>query len=275
MTSYYDVLGVSADATPDQIKQAYRKLASVHHPDRGGDTAKFQEIQEAYATLTDPEKRRQYDTGGADQIHSAHTAEDLFRHFGFAGFDDIFRQMHQQAQPRRNRDLKILVPIELTETLRDTEKTISVKTTQNTRETVVVKIPRGISSGARIRYPGLGDNFVASLPRGDLYIEIVVQPHDKFQVQGRDLEMLVGIDCFDAILGCERQIVNLEGKTLSIKIPPGTQHNTVLALRGQGLYEINSDDRGTLRVRIQVEIPRQLSEDQLELISKIKQGSVS
>ena len=137
--THYSTLGVSETATPDEIKKAYRSLASKHHPDKGGDTQKFQEIQAAYAVLEDANKRAQYDaerTGqGRNQFtwntHSDVDINDLFRHFNFGG--DPFAQFRQHQQPRRNKDLRIDISIPLVQTLQDNVKTISVQTTNGNR----------------------------------------------------------------------------------------------------------------------------------------------
>jgi curved DNA-binding protein len=268
MANYYEALGVATDASSEEIKKAYRKLASQHHPDRGGDTAKFQEIQAAYDVLGSAEKRQQYDLAqqGAGSPHTSG--------FGFGGFQDFaefFRHAHQQANPRRNRDLRIKITIDLVETLVETEKTISVKTTQNTRDTVVVKLPAGITAGSQVKYSGLGDNFFENLPRGDLYVLIDIKQHEDFQVLGDDLETLVKISCFEAIMGCERIITSLEKTQLSVKIPSGTQPGSILLLKHQGLVNHRTKQRGALRVKIRVEIPRTLSDQQLDLIKQITQ----
>jgi DnaJ-class molecular chaperone len=276
MSNYYEILGVDKTASSDEIKKAYRKLAAIHHPDRaGGDTAKFQELQAAYDTLSNPEKRQQYDQAGQQKSgHNVHP-DDFFRNFGFGQFTDIhdfFHQVHRaQNQPRKNRDLKIKIAINLAETLEETEKTISVKTTQNTRDTVVVKIPPGITAGSVIKYPGLGDNFFESLPRGDLYVYIDILQHQDFQVQGLDLETTIKINCFEAIIGCEKQLKNLEGKLISVKIPSGTQPGSVLLLRNQGLIKHGTTERGAIRARVQVEIPQAISDEHLEIIKQLNQ----
>jgi DnaJ-class molecular chaperone len=272
MPNYYDTLGVQVSVSADEIKKAYRKLASQHHPDRGGDTAKFQEIQAAYDVLGSAEKRQQYDLS----LSNAGRQQAGGFGFGFGGFQDFsdfFRQAHQQAQaqPRRNRDLRIKIIIELAETLVETEKTISVKTTQNTRDTVVVKLPAGITAGSVVKYSGLGDNFFENLPRGDLYVYIDIKQHADFQVLGADLETHVRISCFEAILGCEKIITSLENTQLCVKIPSGTQPNSVLVLKNQGLVVHGSEFRGALRVKVQVEIPRSLSDQQLEQIKQLTQ----
>lgn len=272
MPNHYETLGLNSSASADDIKKAYRKLASQHHPDRGGVTEKFQEIQAAYDVLSSAEKRQQYDLGLAGARQFSNPGLDGFG--DFTGFSDFFRQafqQHAQHQPRRNQDLKIRLVLDLAETLKETEKTLSVKTTRNTRDTVVIKLPAGITPNSVVKYPGLGDNFFESLPRGDLYVYIDINPDQNFQVLGADLETRLEISCFEAILGTERIIRSLENTQLLVKIPPGTQPGQILVLRNQGLVQHQTQQRGNLRVRIQVKIPSNLSEQQLEIINQLKQ----
>jgi DnaJ-class molecular chaperone len=271
MPNYYDILGVAATASPDEIKKAYRKLASQHHPDRaGGDTEKFQEIQAAYDVLSSPEKRQRHDLERSGMGNPGPGS------FGFQDLGDFFRQaFHQHQQPRRNRDLRIRIALDLAETLVETEKTVSVKTTRNTRDTVLVKLPAGITANSIVKYPGLGDNFFESLPRGDLYVYIDLRPHENFSVHGADLETQISIGCFDAILGTEKIITALDGIRLSVKIPSGTQPGTALLLKNQGLVIHNTEQRGNLKIRVQVQIPELLSESQLEIIKQLRQETTT
>lgn len=270
---YYSVLGVSRDASPDDIKKAYRRLASKHHPDKGGDNAKFQEIQVAYDTLSNPQKRQQYDnpqaqgfrfnvnTGNMDDVFG-----EMFRQFGFNPFHPGGRQ-----PPQRNRDTRIDIQITLEETLTDQTKIIAVKNAQGERETIDVNIPRGISSGTTIKYPGLGDNSIAGLPRGDLYATIHVGPAPGFHAQGLDLYKEINVDVFDAILGTDVEVKTLDGKTFNVKIPAGTQPGTKLKIPGEGLYAFRNDIRGHLFLIIAVKVPTGLSEHQLLLIRSAKE----
>ena len=183
MANAYETLGVPTGASEDEIKKAYRKLASQHHPDKGGDTAKFQEIQNAYETLSDPQKRAQHDNPNP----FGHQGGDSHFEFHFGGGDphDIFQQFfqhgfgghnpfQQRQQPRRNKDLRINLTINLQETLAEQKKTVSVQTTKGDRFNVDVNIPRGVSNGTTIKYTQMGDNMFDSLTRGDLYVIITV-----------------------------------------------------------------------------------------------------
>lgn len=271
--SHYDTLGVAKTATPDEIKKAYRKLASQHHPDKGGDTAMFQQVEEAYRILSDPRQRQQYDMeqqGGARSFRfsgggSDFDINDLFGQFGFGGASPF-----GQRQPRRNKDLRIELVVELQDTLQEHTKTVSVQTTNGQRQTLEVTIPRGISPGASMKYPGLGDNFFTSLPRGDLYVNFHVVPNPQFQVYDIDIITKIEINCFDAITGGETEVTGLDGKTFLITIPPGTQPGTKLRIKGEGLYVLNQNHRGNLIVEIRISIPTNLTQSQIDLVKAIQ-----
>lgn len=260
MSDAYTILGVARGATEDEIKRAYRKLAGQHHPDKGGDTAKFQEIQSAYETLSDPVKRQQHDNPNPFNDQFSNSGFEF--HFdGAAG--DIFQQFFRQGNPfhtqqrqqqRRNKDLRINLAIDLTSTLEEQTRTVSVQTTKGDRFTVDVTIPRGITHGTTIKYGQMGDNFFESLTRGDLYVIINILPHETFEVYGVNVISNVNINCIEAMLGTDKDVVGLDGKTFRVKIPQGCQHQTKFGLQGQGLYQMNTNNRGDLIVNVNVEI---------------------
>ena len=280
--THYTTLGISEDADQDTIKKAYRKLASQHHPDKGGDTAKFQQIEEAYRVLSDEPQRAQYDDerrnpGGFRFNMNGHefggmppNMHDLFRNFGFDfGGGNPFGGFHQH-QPRRNRDLQVRVPIKLASTVADQTMTISVQTTKNTRENVEITIPRGAQNGTQIKYPGLGDNFFDTLPRGDLYVQVIMEPHPNYEVHDLDIVTSHTIDCFTAMIGGNISVTNFDGTVLTVGVPPGTQPGQMLRLSNHGLWQVHSLTRGNLIVKIHVTIPKTLTPEQLELATKFK-----
>lgn len=262
---HYQTLGVSRTASPEEIKRAYRKLASQHHPDKGGDTAMFQKVEEAYRVLSDPQQRSAYDNPQPQGFHFD---------FGNQNFDDIFAQFGFgpgfRQQSRRNRDIRTNIVLSLQETLSEQNKLISVKATNGDRQTVNVTIPRGVTHGAQIKYAGLGDNMFTNLPRGDLYVQIEVMPNPKFKTSGLDLLTEIEIDCFEAILGCERTVVGLDNRMFTVKIPAGCQPGTKLKLVGEGLYGFQVDIKGSLFVVVNVTVPRNLTEQQIQLIQNVQ-----
>ena len=274
--THYATLGVNETATQDEIKRAYRSLASKHHPDKGGDTARFQSIQAAYAAIETPEKRAQYDAErnnpGRGQFgwtthHSDVDINDLFRHFNFGG--DPFAQFRQQQQPKRNKDLRIDISIPLVLTLQDNVKTISVQTTNGLRETVEVRIPRGITHGTVIKYNGLGDNLFTTIERGDLHVHVNVHNAENFVANGIDLYTKISVNCLLAITGGETLITTLDNKTFSLSIPAGSQPGVKFRISNQGLYQLNTETRGHLYVEMLVTVPTDLSTEQLEMVRSL------
>jgi DnaJ-class molecular chaperone len=280
MTDAYSTLGVQRGATDEEIKKAYRKLAAKHHPDKeGGSTAKFQEIQGAYETLTDPQKRQQHDN--PSPFHGGHQHSDGFQEFHFGGgAQDIFTQFFGQAgrgggnpfqqhqQPRRNKDLRINITVTLASTLSEQQKTVSVQTTKHDKFNVDVKIPRGVSNGTTIKYTQMGDNFFESLTRGDLYVIINVIADSRFELHGVNLVTNLEISSIEAMIGTEKEVVGIEGNTFLIKIPIGCQFGTKFGLQGKGLYQMNTQHRGDLIVNTIIKTPT-LTEAQIQILKTI------
>mgnify|MGYP001493845673 CR=1 FL=1 len=270
---HYSTLGVNKDAAPEDIKRAYRKLASKHHPDKGGDTAEFQRVEEAYRILSDPEQRAAYDNPAPsgfnfnfNQNGQDINLDDIFGRFGFG---NPFQHHPNFKQQRRNKDIKADIQVLLIETIAPQTKTLRIKTSNDQVQTVDITIPQGITSGTTIKYPGLGDNMFQNLPRGDLYINVTVVNNTQFEVQGLDLTTQLTINCFEAIIGTEQTIVGLDGKQFVISTPKGCQPDTRLKITGEGLPAFQKDIKGNLYVRVKVTIPRNLSEQQIEQIKQI------
>jgi DnaJ-class molecular chaperone len=268
--THYETLGINEQASADEIKRAYRKLASQHHPDKGGDKTKFQEIQSAYDTLSDDQKRQQYDMqrqgfggqNGGFQFHFNHgNIDDIFRNFGFG--NDPFRQQQQQ---RRNKDLRIEIPIPLVSTLAEQKKTIQVTTTTGEKSNLEVTIPRGVTHGTNIKYSGLGDNMFNTLPRGDLYVQFNVHGAEGFGLNGVDLYTRVNVNCLLAIAGGIVEVTGLDDKVFEVTVHPGTQPNTRYRIPQHGLYHMNSDIRGDLYVEVNIVVPQNLSPEALDIV---------
>jgi curved DNA-binding protein len=264
MANAYETLGVPKGASEEEIKKAYRRLASAHHPDKGGDTGKFQEIQSAYETLSDPQKRAQHDNPSPFQHHQGPNGSHFEFHFG-GGPEDLFAQFFnqgfpgghpfQQRQPRRNKDLRVQLQVTLASTLEQQRKTISVQTTKGDRYNVDVDIPRGVGDGTTIKYSQMGDNMFDTLTRGDLYVIITLQPDNRFELHGINVVTKIEIDSIDAMLGCDKIITGIDNKEYNIKIPQGCQQDTKFGLQGQGLYQMNTNHRGDLIAVIGIETP--------------------
>lgn len=274
MADHYSTLGVDRNASQDEIKRAYRKLAAQHHPDRGGDTAKFQEIQGAYATLSDSEKKAQYDNPQPQGMH--------FTHGGVPpGFEDIFSQMfggggnpffghgfRQPQQPQRNRTLNLQTTVSLEEAYIGKDLMASITLPSGRDQLIEIKIPAGVQDGTVLRLAQMGDDSVSSIPRGDLHLTVNVAPHRVFQRQGDDLLYNLDVNCIDAILGKNLEITTLDGKVLELTIKPGTQHGQILGASGYGMPKM-SDNRfkGRLLINIQIKIPS-VTDDQKQILKE-------
>jgi curved DNA-binding protein len=276
MSDHYTTLGVGRDASPEQIKSAYRKMAAKHHPDRGGDTAAFQNIQAAYETLSDPNKRSQYDNP-QPQFHQ-HPGGF---HFHAGGFEDIFAQFTgghpfesffgHRGGPVRNRTLNIQTTITLEEAFHGKDLVASLQLPTGRDQTINVKIPAGIQEGTTLRLSGLGDDSIPNTPRGDLHLTVNIVPHDKFQRHGDDLHQELEIDCVDAMLGQTIEIKTIDGKTLEINVAPGIQPGQTLCVSGQGMPKMGDTRfRGHMMLNVKIIIPKDLSDKQKALLKQFR-----
>ena len=288
MKNYYDILGVDEKATSADITKAFKELAKQHHPDRGGDKDKFQEINEAHDTLKNSQKRHDYDTmrkfgsrstGGGGQ-HPFFN-EDIFGDFfsGFGGNNEgftfnftgrngderIFRNVRQQ--PRGNRNIQVRMAISIKEAMQNNEKTINYKLPSGREEFATVKIPAGVQHGITFKFSGMGDDSIRNTPRGDLLVVMSVLDSDGFTRKGNDLYTDKTIDCFQAVRGHELNLKTLEDKIIKVKVPAGTQPGTLLTLKGQGMpVHKTLNIRGNLYVKIHILIPQLSAQD----LKKIK-----
>ena len=258
MTDYYAALGVPKTATADEIKRAFRRLASQHHPDKGGDTQKFQTIQEAYATLGDEQKRAEYDNprpqfGGFHGTPGGVNINDIFGQM----FGQGFGQQHQH--PRRGH-VRMTLWISLLDVATGGRRTVSLGT-QSGVSAVEIDIPLGIMDGDNVQYEGIG-------PGGsDLVVQFKVTPDRKWQRDGLNLAQEVRIDIWNLILGGDLTIDTLTGKTLSTRVPARTQPGTVLRLKSQGLRD-RTGQIGDIMVRVQAQIPENIPPEIIDAIQK-------
>ncbi len=257
---YYNILGVNRNSSQDEIKKAYRKLAAQHHPDRGGNTKKFQEIQAAYDTLSDLQKKAEYDNpqpqGGF--------------HFHRGGFPPEFDNFFEQAfggmfhrRPQKNRTLNLKTSITLEESFWGKDFISNIKLPSGKEQLLEIKIPRGIHDGNTIRLSEIGDDSNPQLPQGDIHLTVHVIPNTEYQRQGDDLIKNIDLNCLDAILGKKLKVNTIENKILEININPGVQHGQFISIPGHGMPNINqSAMRGRLLLHVNIIIPTNLTENQ-------------
>ena len=277
---YYNTLGVNRGASEEEIKKAYRKLAMKHHPDRGGDEKKFKEISTAYDVLSDPQKRQMFDSGmdpnnqnsqgfyrqGPFEFHMGGVPpgmEDMFGAFGFgAGF----------ARQRRNKNISVNVEISLQDVLNGKDIDAEITLPSGQKKMISISVPAGIEHGQQIKYQGMGDNSISGVRAGDLIVNVLIKNTTDFARDGTNLLLEKKISVWDAILGSSININTLDNKTLNISIPPGTQPETVLRVTGEGLPHMRNRVRGNLLLRIKIEIPKNLNQQNRQLVEKLKNG---
>lgn len=292
---YYKILGIDKNASEGEIKSRYRKLAKQWHPDKnpGNKDAeeKFKEISEAYAVLSDPEKRKKYDMFGSEKFHRQFSREDIFSGTDLndilrdMGFGDIFGGFggrtggfnvrfggggfggpgfgQEQAQ---NLDAEASLAISFEESIKGAEKRLTINTGPRP-ETVSVKIPPGIADGGKLRLAGKGN--AAGRRRGDLYIEISVAPHPLFRREGDDIIVRSEIPVSTVLLGGTAEVNTLEG-TRTVKIPPGMQPGQKVRIKGQGAHRLKGGGAGDLYVEIAVRVPQTLTAEQKRLAELLR-----
>jgi curved DNA-binding protein len=292
---YYKLLGVGKNASEGEIKKAYRKLAMKYHPDHAKDDKsaeeKFKKISEAYAVLSDSEKRKQYDEFGSAGFHQKYTQEDIFRdfdlgdilrEFGFGGGTykgrnggmrfsfggSPFEAYSGQREQVKGQDLMYELPLTVEEVTTGTTKVVSFRHDRRS-EKITVKIPKGMITGKKLRLAGKGEQSPYGGPSGDLYIQAKVIDDPVYTVKEHDLYIERDIRLTEAVLGTRISIPTPEGRELSLKIPPGTRQGTKLRLTGHGLPHMQGKKKGDLYVSVHIDIPRNLNSEQKILMEKL------
>jgi len=311
---YYKILGLNKSTSPEDIKKAYRKLAMKYHPDRNKSNKaaeeKFKEISEAYAVLSDSEKKKQYDMFGAEGFQQRYSQDDIFSNFDFSnifkefgfgniggwkrgGGSGIFNHIFSGASRRSSYGAQSDpyssiftnfggrtgafkgqdVIYELPLHLQDIIKTEQKTISYNLggiNQQIKVKIPAGIADGKKLRLAGKGQPGPEGGPSGDLYIKIKILDHPIFHREGDDLYINREIKFSEAALGTKIEVPTIDGKRLSLKIPTGTQSGSKMRLRGHGMPRMNGGGRGDEYVKINVAVPKKLNKKQKVLLEELK-----
>jgi len=308
---YYDVLGVARDASGEEIKKAFRKLARKYHPDVAKDKTtgekKFKELNEANEVLSDPEKRRKYDKLGANWNHPERQSarpQDGFGggyeeasefHFDGTGFSDFFEQyfgsrgrptggfgqtwtrgMGGTPGPQRGQDIEGDILVTLDEVLHGSTRTIQLQridphTGKSTTQTLSVKIPPGVREAQLIRLAGKGQEGLTGGAPGNLYLRVTFAQHPDYRVRSADLYYDLDLAPWEAVLGTTVDIPTLDG-TVSLKIPAGTQAQQQLRLRGKGLPTRNGQP-GNLYAVVSIQVPAHPTPEQRKLWEQLAKNS--
>jgi curved DNA-binding protein len=260
---YYSVLGVAKSANQDDIKRAYRKLAMQHHPDKGGDEAKFKEINEAYSVLGDPAQRAQYDN---PQPQVRFRAGD----FNNDPFSDIMSQMFGgRRQQQRNPDITIAAKIDLVDSIVGKKLIAAYRLRSGREETANIDIPPGARHGDTIRFSGLGDDIIPG-QRGNLFVKIHILAHPVWRREDDDLYAKQNVNALDLILGCSIIVNTVEGRQLELKIPKASRNGLTFSISDYGAPNVHTGRRGKIFLTIEAEIPKIDDEDMLNKIREIR-----
>ncbi len=293
---YYKTLGVPRTASADEIKKAFRKLARTHHPDTGGDEAKFKELNEAYEVLSDDKKRKLYDQyGTANENHIPQgwggggnvNVEDIFGGGGGGGFGswaDILESIRHgegafgtewdfgggggfggshQPRPRKGQDMNVTLNVTFDEAFKGAEKLVTVRIPgRGDKETLTVKIPAGAVDGGRLRFKGKGGLGENGGEAGDLLITTKIDEHPYYSRKGADVEVSVPVTVAEAALGASVVVPAPDGTKVRVKIPAGTQDETVLNVKSKGAPRVKGAGTGDLKVKIDVQVPKGMNEGQ-------------
>jgi curved DNA-binding protein len=294
---YYESLGVSRDASPEEIRRAYRALARKYHPDvnkEAGAEDRFKEISEAYEVLRDADKRARYDQLGANWRAGQDVSQepdfggfDGFRGFGADGvrfdfggdeFSDFFSGLFgsrsrgrgtngSERFSRRGADQEAVLELSLEEVAAGGKRRISLADGRDFE----VNVPRGVRDGQRIRLSGEGEAGLDGGPSGDLFLRARIRPHPRFRVDGRNLHTDLPVTPWEAALGATVEVRTLTG-TARVRVPAGSSSDRRLRLRGEGLPDAQGR-QGDLYAIVKIRVPRSLSEQERELFERLAAAS--
>ncbi|MDR2107842.1 MAG: J domain-containing protein [Coriobacteriales bacterium] len=302
--NYYQILGVAETASAAEIKKAFKRLAREHHPDTGGDEARFKEVSEAYETLSDAEKREQYDTflkygafaaagggqggfnpwaasgrGGASQ-GGWRTVTD----YGDMGsWSDIFSRIaHGEGafgtdwefpgRKTKGNDRQVTLEVSFEEAFNGATKRITVRGSDGTSQQLDVKVPAGAVEGGKLRYKGKGGAGSGGGAPGDLVVVTAIKPHELYSRKGANVLMELPLALDEAALGATITVPAPDGSKVRLKVPPGTQEGKVFLIKGKGAARVKGDGHGDLRVKAKIVVPEALSDAEREAFEALAQA---
>lgn len=292
MSDYYKTLGLDKGASDGEIKRAYRKLAMQYHPDRNdgnkADEEKFKKISEAYAVLSDPKKKSQYDQFGDQAFHQQYSTEDIFKNADFSsifsdlgmgsrGFENIFSQMFGgsfggggfQRAPVKGQDVELSLNISFEDAFRGVKHPVRFKLSNGDLRDLKVKIPAGVISGSKLRLAGKGATSSMGGPSGDVYIKVSVNSHHRYNLKDSNIYVNVPLKVTEALLGSTQEVETMDG-VKKVKIPAGVGPQTKIRLRGLGFPKVGASNRGDFYITVDMKVPKKLTENQRALINELK-----
>lgn len=283
MANYYDILEIPRNASETDIKNAFKKKAMTHHPDRGGNEEQFKEINEAYDVLKDPQKKSMYDQfGTADprqhnarqqhtHFHTSHNinVEDIFNEFfGGAGGETIFGRGFQRP---RNQNITIAADIDLEDVVTGKKLIATYRLPSGQEQTVNIDIPPGVRNGDVMNFRGMGGNeYFPGRQAGDLHVKIRIKRHPIYEVDGLDLYVNKNIDLIDLILGTNIKVDTIHKRKLNVSVPAGSNSGTTFSIHEQGLPDHRTRTIGKLYIRVNGVTPRVDNEKIRERLRKIQ-----
>ncbi len=280
MSDFYNILGVSKQASDAELKKAYKKASMQHHPDRGDDEEQFKKVNEAYATLKDPSKRQMYDQYGTADPQQAGPQGFNFNSNDFAGgnpfagtpFADMFsgNSPFGQRQQPRNQDMRIAAQIDLRDVVLGKSLVAQIQLGSGRVETINIDVPPGARDGDTIQYEGLGDDRHRELRRGNLHVVVQVKPVSGWERRNNDLITRKTINLFDLLLGCVIIVQTLDNRNVKLTIPKGTNPGQRFSIPEYGIPDINTRRRGNIHVIIDVKTPEINDESLLNKIQQLR-----
>lgn len=295
--SYYDILGVGKSASQDEIKKAFRKLAQKYHPDAGGDEEKFKQINEAYAVLSDPQKKAQYDRfgtvdgnpfagyggygGGGNPFGGAG---------GGAGFNwsDIFGNMangdgafgsnwdFHVNRAVKGKDLQVSISLSFDEAFKGCSKKVSIRIpSTGETETVTVNVPAGAVDGGKMRFRGKGEFGIDGGPRGDLLVITRLAEHPLYERDGANVVMRLDVSIAEAALGASIVVPTPDGSMVKMRVPAGSQDGATLRVKGKGAPYLKGKGTGNgdLLIKVHVNVPKTLTAEQKAALEAFRDAS--